>query len=108
MVRFSTIGGLTEPHSIDMVDGSYIEIDIYDLYKKPSQKQKYIFESLDLETYYYDIKGYVFDEFDFDEDDYECDENGEEYNDYKMGSMIEKFEKKITNYVKSELRKVVK
>ena len=101
MGRFSTIGGLTEPHSIDMVDGSYIEIDIYDLYKKPSQKQKYIFESLDLETYYYDIKGYVFDEFDFDED-------GEEYNDYKMSAMIEKFEKKITNYVKSQLRTVVK
>ena len=106
MVRFSTIGGLTEPHSIDMVDGSYIEIDIYDLYKKPSKKQKYIFESLDLETYYYDIKGYVFDEFDFDEDDYECDENGEEIDDYKMDCMIRKTLFLVKKYVMSELRKV--
>ena len=100
--------GLPEPHLIDMVDGSWIEIDIKDSHKKPSVRQMETFECLDLDEYYERIKGYVFDEFDFDEDDYECDENGEEYNDYKMGSMIEKFEKKITNYVKSELRKVVK
>ena len=98
--------GLPEPHLIDMVDGSWIEIDIKDFHKKPSVRQMETFECLDLDEYYEGIKGYVFDEFDFDEDDYECDENGEEIDDYKMDCMIRKTLFLVKKYVMSELRKV--
>ena len=112
MRTFSSIGkqrDLPKPHYVDMVDGSSLEIDIKDFYKRPSRDKMDRFESLDLDDYVEGIKYYVFSEFDFDEFDYECGEYGEnceEFNNYKMGSMIESFEKKIINYVKSELRKV--
>ena len=98
--------GLPKPHLIDMVDGSWIEIDIKDFHKKPSVRQMETFECLDLDEYYEGIKGYVFDEFDFDEDDYECDENSEEIDDYKMDCMIRKTLFLVKKYVMSELRKV--
>jgi len=105
-MRHHSLGDFPNPHIIEMVDGSDIEIDLKDIYKNPTKNQKNTFESLDLETFRYDIQSYIYDDFGFDVLDPTNDENGEEFDDYKMKSMIEMFEKKIINYVKYELRKV--